>query len=40
MPSIKSEIKQQDQALTSFKEIVQKIVNAEAKADLRSSIMI
>ena len=39
-PSIKVEMEQQDRALTSFKEMVQKAVNAEAKAGLRSSIMV
>ena len=39
-PSIKVEIEQQDRALTSFKEMVQKAVNAEAKTGLRSSIIV
>ena len=39
-PSIKVEIKQQDQASTSFEEIVQRAVNMEVKAGLRSSIMV
>ena len=38
--SIKIEIKQQDRALTSFKKMVQKPVNAEAKAGLKFSIMV
>ena len=38
--SIKVEIEQQDRALTSFEEMVQRAVNAEAKAGLRSSIMV
>ena len=33
-------MEQQDQASTSFEEIVQRIVNAEAKAGLRSSTMV
>ena len=33
-------MEQQDQASTSFKEMVQKAVNAKAKADLKSSIMV
>ena len=37
---IKVEIEQQDRASTSFKEIVQRAVNAETKAGLRSSIMV
>ena len=39
-PSIKVEIEQQDRASTSFEEMVQRAVNAEAKAGLRSSIMV
>ena len=39
-PSIKVEIEQQNQALTSFEEMVQRAVNAEAKAGLKSSIMV
>ena len=39
-PSIKVEMEQQDQASTSFKEIVQRAVNAEAKAGLKFSIMV
>ena len=39
-PSIKVEMEQQDRVSTSFKEIVQKAVNIEAKADLKSSIMV
>ena len=39
-PSIKIEMKQQDRESTNFKEMVQKAVNAEAKAGLRSSIMV
>ena len=33
-------MEQQDQASTSFKEMVQKAINAEAKAGLRSSTMV
>ena len=33
-------MEQQDRASTSFKEIIQRAVNAEAKAGLKSSIMI
>ena len=33
-------MEQQDRALTSFEEMVQRAVNAEAKAGLKSSIMI
>ena len=33
-------MEQQDRALTSFEEMVQRAVNAEAKVGLRSSIMI
>ena len=39
-PSIKIEMEQQDRRLTSFEEMVQRAVNAEAKAGLRSSIMV
>ena len=39
-PSIKVEMKQQDQASTSFKKIVQKVIKVDAKVGLRSSIMI
>ena len=39
-PSIKVKIKQQDQASTSFEEIVQKAVNAKAKVGLRSSTIV
>ena len=39
-PSLKNEIKQQNRVLTSFKEMIQRAVNAKAKADLRLSIMI
>ena len=39
-PSIKVEIKQQDWESMDFEEMVQKTVNAEAKAGLRSSIMV
>ena len=39
-PSIKVEIEQQDRESMDFEEIVQRTVNAEAKADLRSSIMV
>ena len=38
--SIKVKIEQQDRASTSFEEIVQKAVNTEAKARLRSSTMV
>ena len=39
-PFIKVEMEQQDRASTSFKEIIQTGVNAEAKAGLRSSTMV
>ena len=39
-PFIKVKMKQQDRALTSFKEMVQKTVKVEAKADLKSNIMV
>ena len=39
-PSIKVEIEQQDRKSMEFKEMVQRIVNAEAKAGLRSSTMV
>ena len=39
-PSIKIEMEQQDRASTSFKEMVQRAVNAEAKAGLRSSTIV
>ena len=39
-PSIKVEMEQQDRASTSFEEMMQRAVNAEAKAGLRSSIMV
>lgn len=39
-PSIKIEIKQQDQALTRLEEIMRKTVNAEAKVGPKSSTMI
>ena len=39
-PFIKVEIEQQDRASTTIEEMVQKMVNAEAKAGLRSSIMV
>ena len=39
-PSIKVEMEQQDRALTSFKERVQRALNVEAKAGLRSSTMV
>ena len=39
-PSIKIEIEQQDRASTSFKKMVQRAVNAKAKAGLRSSTMV
>ena len=39
-PSIKVEMEQQDRASTSFKEMVQRAINEEAKADLRLSIMV
>ena len=38
--SIKVKIEKQDQALISFEELVQRAVNAEVKAGLRSSIII
>ena len=38
--SIKVEIEQQDWEFTNFEKMVQRAVNAEAKASLRSSIMI
>ena len=38
--SIKVEMEQQDRASTSFEEMVQRAVNAEAKAGLRSSTMV
>ena len=38
--SIKVEIEQQNRASTSFEEIVQRMVNAEAKTSLRLSIMV
>ena len=38
--SIKVEMEQQDRVSTSFKEMMQKMVNAKAKARLRSSIMV
>ena len=38
--SIKVEIEQQDQVSTSFKEMVQKTINVEAKAGLRFSAMV
>lgn len=37
---IKVKIEQQNRTSTHFKEIVQKAVNVEAKADLQSSIMV
>ena len=39
-PFIKVKIEQQDRALTSFKEMMQRVVNAEFKRGLKSSIMI
>ena len=39
-PSIKVEMEQQDRASISFKEMMQKAVNAEAKVGLRLSIMV
>ena len=39
-PSIKVEMEQQDRASTSFKEMVQKAVNVEAKTGQRSSTMV
>ena len=39
-PSIKVEMEQQDQMSIDFEEMVQKAVNAEAKAGLRSSTMV
>ena len=39
-PSIKVEMEQQDRASTSFKEMVQRAVNAEVKAGLRSSTIV
>ena len=39
-PSIKVEIEQQDRESIDFEEMVQKAVNAEAKAGLKSSIMV
>ena len=39
-PSIKVEMEQQNRASTSFKEIVQRAINAEVKAGLRSSTMV
>ena len=39
-PSIKVEMEQQDRESIDFEEMVQKAVNAEAKAGLRSSTMV
>ena len=39
-PSIKVEIEQQDREFMDFEEMVQRAVNAEAKAGLRSSTMV
>ena len=39
-PSIKVKIEQPDWASTSFKEMVQRAVNVEAKAGLKSSTMV
>ena len=39
-PSIKVEIKKQDREFTNFEEMVQRAVNAEANASLRSSTMV
>ena len=38
--SIKVEMEQQDQQSLDFEEIVQRTINAEAKAGLRSSTMV
>ena len=38
--SIKIEIKQQNRESVNFEEIVQKTINVEAKAGLKSSIMV
>ena len=39
-PFIKVEMEQQDREFINFEEIVQRIVNAEAKAGLKSSNMV
>ena len=39
-PSIKVEMEQQDREVMDFKEMVQRTVNAEAKAGLISSAMV
>ena len=39
-PSIRVEIKQQNQKAASYTEIVQRAVNAEAKTGLRSNFII
>ena len=39
-PSIKIKMEQQVQALASFKEMVQKAINAEVKASLKSNTMV
>ena len=39
-PSMKVEMEQQDRESRDFKEMVQRAVNAEAKASLRSSTMV
>ena len=39
-PSIKGKMEQQDRESTNFEEIMQRAVNAEAKAGLRSSTMV
>ena len=39
-PSIKVEMEQQDRESTNFEEMVQRAVNAEVKANLRSSTMV
>ena len=39
-PSIKIEMEQQDREAIEFEEMVQRVVNAEAKAGLRSSAMV
>ena len=39
-PSIKIQIEQQDRESVNFEEMVQKTVNAEAKAGLKSTIMV
>ena len=39
-PSIKVEMEQQDREFMDFEEMMQRAVNAEAKAGLRSSTMV